>query len=293
MGNYQARAGMRILIVDDEQGFARLLAHALRKLGHEPVLALHPSDALELLRTEPFDAVITDIDMPEMNGVELAREIQARYRGLPVAFCTGSTPISGLVGEAAQIGEVLPKVWTVTDVRRVVDGLAAPVRFPRASSPSLAPPVEREPTAGHRSRRIKKIKVACRTWEQVQRLCEQPVEGCRVLTLRGAHQLQSGQRVTVALRLPDELVLSIGAVVASAESAQADVDGAYQLELTGLTRELCARLRLLSRSRGGAAGLDALPRLGTQDIEADTSETIDVGSISNVCVPLLAGDAPR
>ena len=103
---------MKILVVDDEQSFGALLGHTLKRLGHKPVVATHPEDALELL-TPDVDAVITDIDMPVMSGVELAQAIRAQYEEMPIAFCTGSAPEGRAVREAGEIGTVLPKVWTV------------------------------------------------------------------------------------------------------------------------------------------------------------------------------------
>ena len=58
---------MKILVVDDEQHFGSLVCRTLKRLGHNPILALHPWDALELIDSD-IDAVISDIDMPAMKG---------------------------------------------------------------------------------------------------------------------------------------------------------------------------------------------------------------------------------
>lgn len=114
---------MRILVVDDEESFGRLLERALLLLGHVPTVAVHPVDALEIFRNRHFDAVITDIDMPMMNGVDLARAIRAECESIPIAFCTGSGPHDVPRRQAAEIGRVLPKIWRLDDVRRVVSEL--------------------------------------------------------------------------------------------------------------------------------------------------------------------------
>lgn len=69
---------MRILIVDDEPQITRVLRTSLQSNGHEVTVAQDGAMALELfLRSEP-DLVITDLAMPEMDGIELTRAIRAR-----------------------------------------------------------------------------------------------------------------------------------------------------------------------------------------------------------------------
>lgn len=114
---------MKILVVDDEIAAGASLGNALRQLGHVPVLACHPRDALDLLALD-VDAVITDIEMPEMNGVELARAIRERRDNLPIVFCTGSDPTDSVVQEAASIGPVYSKSWTFSILRELIDDLA-------------------------------------------------------------------------------------------------------------------------------------------------------------------------
>ena len=116
---------LRILVVDDEVGFARSMARSLRRLGHEPTLALHPVDALALFREQSFDAVITDIDMPEMSGIELARSLRQQRGDVPIAFCTGSDPANGRLEEAATLGPVKGKSAREADVRAILLALTA------------------------------------------------------------------------------------------------------------------------------------------------------------------------
>jgi CheY-like chemotaxis protein len=115
---------MQILVVDDEEAFGRLLERALTRLGHVPTVAVHPVDALEIFRDGAFDAVITDIDMPVMSGVELATIIREESAQTPIAFCSGSSPHDAPRKQAAEIGRVLPKIWRLDDVKRIVGELA-------------------------------------------------------------------------------------------------------------------------------------------------------------------------
>jgi len=113
---------VKILVVDDEVAAGASLGNALRQLGHVPVLACHPHDALDLLAFD-VDAVVTDIEMPEMNGVELARAIRALRNDLPIVFCTGSDPADILVRQAASIGPVYSKAWTLAAIKELLSDL--------------------------------------------------------------------------------------------------------------------------------------------------------------------------
>jgi CheY-like chemotaxis protein len=245
---------LKILVVDDETSFGSLLGRALKRLGHTPEIAAHPVDALEMFREQPdeFDAVITDIDMPVMSGVELASSIRAEVSDMPIAFCTGSSRDEEVVDRAKAIGAVLPKVWTVADVKRVLSTLQIKNRLARGSQTSMANvpqtaplravPRPRAATSPMR-KVVRKIKVTCRTWGQVDRLCDEQSSGRQFLTLRGDHKLKVGERLTVALSLPDELVLSIAAEVASVRRQPASNNSVFSIHLVGLTPEVCARLR--------------------------------------------------
>ncbi len=77
-----------ILIVDDEELIRNLVVTFLSKLGHWCITANNGVDALNKMRGDKFDAVITDIKMPEMDGIMLTREISKRYPEVPVMVMT-------------------------------------------------------------------------------------------------------------------------------------------------------------------------------------------------------------
>jgi signal transduction histidine kinase/CheY-like chemotaxis protein len=83
--------GARILIVDDEEMLAPLLARLVQQLGFEPTFELSPLRALQRIEREPgrYSIVITDRSMPEMSGDELARAIQRSAPDLPVILSSG------------------------------------------------------------------------------------------------------------------------------------------------------------------------------------------------------------
>ncbi|HEX8852778.1 MAG TPA: response regulator, partial [Pyrinomonadaceae bacterium] len=66
-----------LLIVDDEPGMRQLLSHVFgRGAGHAVRSAENGAKALELLRAEPADLIISDVRMPDMNGIELLRRVR-------------------------------------------------------------------------------------------------------------------------------------------------------------------------------------------------------------------------
>ncbi len=67
----------RILIVDDEEHDRLLPQQILERAGHETVLASDGEEALDLYRDSAVDVVVTDLQMPRVNGLELIRALRA------------------------------------------------------------------------------------------------------------------------------------------------------------------------------------------------------------------------
>jgi CheY-like chemotaxis protein len=84
-------AGQRVLIVDDEESIRVLASQVLTAYGYEPVAAASATEALALLDERPFEAVLTDIRMPGMDGIEFYGELARRWPALAshVVIMTG------------------------------------------------------------------------------------------------------------------------------------------------------------------------------------------------------------
>jgi CheY-like chemotaxis protein len=80
--------GKRILVVDDQESMRHMLADLLEMMGHESRTVQSGIEALEQLGDD-VDLVITDLNMPEMDGLELMKRIKARIPDLPVIVITG------------------------------------------------------------------------------------------------------------------------------------------------------------------------------------------------------------
>jgi PAS domain S-box-containing protein len=81
----------KILLVDDEKFIVDMMGEMLRSLGCEVIPRYSSADALEAFRHNPesFDLVLTDLTMPHMTGIDLAREILMIRPGIPIVICTG------------------------------------------------------------------------------------------------------------------------------------------------------------------------------------------------------------
>ena len=77
-----------ILVVDDEESIRNLVVTFLSKLGHSCLTAVDGVDALDKMKGNKIDAVITDIKMPNMDGITLTSKISAQYPGIPVMIMT-------------------------------------------------------------------------------------------------------------------------------------------------------------------------------------------------------------
>ncbi len=79
----------KILVVDDEESLRNMIVAFLSRNGHQCATAGNGIEALAKARQYKFDAVITDIVMPQMNGIALTKEVLSLYPKLPVMIMTG------------------------------------------------------------------------------------------------------------------------------------------------------------------------------------------------------------
>ena len=80
----------RVLVVDDEPALLRAVARMLMAAGYEVSTAADGMRAVDLLAKTTFDAILSDIDMPGMNGIQFLRNIRQRDADVPVVLMTGN-----------------------------------------------------------------------------------------------------------------------------------------------------------------------------------------------------------
>ena len=101
---------MRIMLVDDEEGFLSTTKNVLERKGINVTTAMSGSEALEKLTQEKIDVVILDVKMPGMDGVSALKAIKSRYSSVEVIMLTGhGTVESALEGLRSGASDYLTK----------------------------------------------------------------------------------------------------------------------------------------------------------------------------------------
>ena len=123
----------RVLVVDDEPAVRRALERALRLESYDVIVAADGEEALDALATEPVDAVVLDILMPKLDGLEVCRRMRQAGDRTPVLILTARDAIDDRV-EGLDVGadDYLVKPFALRELqarlrallRRSGDGVA-------------------------------------------------------------------------------------------------------------------------------------------------------------------------
>ena len=97
--------GRRILVVDDDEDIARFHALVLRRAGHDVTVLHDPVQALRRIEAEPYDLLVSDIQMPAMTGLELTALLRTRAPRLPAILVTAHATVEAAIG-AVRTGAV-------------------------------------------------------------------------------------------------------------------------------------------------------------------------------------------
>jgi len=114
---------IRILLAEDDQVMREYLTRALERSGYAVTAVDRGTAAIPLLETESFDLLLTDIVMPEMDGIELARRAGEMTKGLRVMFITGFAAVTLKAGREMPNARVLSKPFHLRDLVLEVDRL--------------------------------------------------------------------------------------------------------------------------------------------------------------------------
>lgn len=112
---------IRILLAEDDQVMREYLTRALERAGYAVAAVDRGTAALPLLVNEHFDLLLTDIVMPEMDGIELARRASEMVEGLRVMFITGFAAVTLKAGREMPNARVLSKPFHLRDLVAEVD----------------------------------------------------------------------------------------------------------------------------------------------------------------------------
>lgn len=103
----------RILVVDDDEALRQVLTASLVKLGHEVVEASNGREAMQLCAIQPPEIVLTDILMPEQEGLETIGRLRRLHPAVKIIGMSGGGRASGIdylkIAKQMGAGAVLPK----------------------------------------------------------------------------------------------------------------------------------------------------------------------------------------
>lgn len=114
----------RIILAEDDESMRGFLERALTRAGFDVVSYNNGAEALERLKEEPFSLLLTDIVMPRMDGIELARRASEIDPDLKIMFITGFAAVTlNNASEAPTEARVLSKPFHLKDLVHEVERL--------------------------------------------------------------------------------------------------------------------------------------------------------------------------
>jgi two-component system cell cycle response regulator CpdR len=112
---------IKILLAEDDESMRVYLTRALERVGYQVSAVDRGTAALPLIEAERFDLLLTDIVMPEMDGIELAQKAAALAPEMRVMFITGFAAVALRAGKTAPDAKVLSKPFHLRDLVAEVD----------------------------------------------------------------------------------------------------------------------------------------------------------------------------
>jgi DNA-binding NtrC family response regulator len=109
----------RVLVVDDDPMLLSLLVDTLQTIGYEVVGAQGGVPALDRLAHNRFDLMVSDIKMPDIDGIQLLKKVRRHYPGMPVLFITGYASPQ-MIGEASPDG-FLAKPFRIQHIEALIE----------------------------------------------------------------------------------------------------------------------------------------------------------------------------
>ena len=111
---------MNILIADDEKEFVSFIKERLEGQGHQVEVAGDGSQALKLIKTDKYDIVFVDHNMPELTGLELAKYAKEYKVRSKIIMVTGYEQMSGPFAKAVGADEYLTKPVKIKEIEDII-----------------------------------------------------------------------------------------------------------------------------------------------------------------------------
>jgi DNA-binding response OmpR family regulator len=112
----------KILLIDDDPAFRRTLIRIVERQGHQPLGAADGAEGLRLFRKERPDIVVTDIVMPDKEGIETILELRREAPDARIIAISGAAAGGGYLEFARTLGadEVLEKPFAASELTRLI-----------------------------------------------------------------------------------------------------------------------------------------------------------------------------
>ena len=132
----------RILLVDDEQSIQTLLSYPLRKDGYEVVQATDGREALDRFAEQPFDLVVLDVMLPQLDGLEVCRRLRARS-AVPIIMLTAKIDETDKVlGLELGADDYITKPFSMREFRSRIKAALRRADMQPAPEQETEPPLE-------------------------------------------------------------------------------------------------------------------------------------------------------
>jgi len=113
------RSNIQVLVVDDDVNLLNLLVDTLTTIGYSATGVGGGIEALEILQKRDFDLMITDIKMPDLDGMSLLKKVRRLYPKMPVLFITGVAS-NEVIGRATADG-FLAKPFRIAHIEKLIE----------------------------------------------------------------------------------------------------------------------------------------------------------------------------
>lgn len=114
---------VKILVVDDDPIIRHVFVKILPELGYTPTTASHGQEALDCLAVQPIDLVLTDIQMPILDGIELIARIRTtpQWVNLPILVVTATPPGHEQRHVLYYVNGILLKPFNISDLAQTIN----------------------------------------------------------------------------------------------------------------------------------------------------------------------------
>jgi two-component system cell cycle sensor histidine kinase/response regulator CckA len=121
--------GEKILVVDDNNFLRSVVSKMLSLLGYEVLSADSGENGLSLFLKNKFDIVLSDYEMPGMDGVAFACSVKKRSPRTPIVIMTGSGKETVLARKSTAVDEVISKPFTLAGIDETIQNLLGKTLF--------------------------------------------------------------------------------------------------------------------------------------------------------------------